>query len=254
MSDLQPPLIEDRFVFFVDFLGFSDAVKGWDEKKAPALLQLLRRLAASQSSHSIEGAPEADGSYKIKISPELTTFSDLVVVSYRMAALDEVEAHIQTQLDSLWIDMILQEVQRLTGAIARHALEIGLLVRGGLSFGELYHEGPVVIGKAMIDAYQLESHVAGYPRIVVDPRLYARIPETSRITRLLSDTDGMLHVNYFEEMLLRAGPDAASWLHSSLQKIDDNIEAHRAGVRFGPLAKWTWLRRQLAEAGASFSA
>jgi len=177
MSDYLTPLIEDRFVLFVDFLGFSDAVKGWDAERAAALLELLRALAASQSSYSVDGAPQTDGSYKINISPEFASFSDHVVVSYRLDALDEVEKHVQIQIDSLWIDMVLQEVQRIAGTIAKSALEIGLLVRGGLSFGELYHEGNVVIGKAMIDAYGLERGVAFYPRIVVTPTLYARIPE-----------------------------------------------------------------------------
>jgi len=37
------------------------------------------------------------------------------------------------------------------GAIADMALRIGLLLRGGFSFGQLYHRGGVVFGEAMVD-------------------------------------------------------------------------------------------------------
>jgi hypothetical protein len=43
-------------------------------------------------------------------------------------------------------------------------------LRGGLSFGPLYHESNVIFGPAMNQAYELEQR-AEYPRIVVDPRM-----------------------------------------------------------------------------------
>jgi hypothetical protein len=92
-----------------------------------------------------------DGSYRISITPELTTFSDLVVVSYGMGALQPAEEEAQIELESLWIDMVLQEIQRICARIAKTALDIGLLIRGAVSFGELYHEGSVVLGSALIE-------------------------------------------------------------------------------------------------------
>lgn len=46
----------------------------------------------------------------------------------------------------------------------------GLLTRGGIANGLIYINDKVVFGKALIDAYRLESKMAIYPRIVLSPK------------------------------------------------------------------------------------
>jgi hypothetical protein len=41
--------------------------------------------------------------------------------------------------------------------VAEKGLRTGLFIRGGFSFGQLYHENGVVYGEAMVDACQFES-------------------------------------------------------------------------------------------------
>ena len=43
----------------------------------------------------------------------------------------------------------------------------GVLTRGGLSVGDLRHKDGIIFGPAMNEAYELESQVATYPRIVL---------------------------------------------------------------------------------------
>ena len=46
----------------------------------------------------------------------------------------------------------------------------GVLVRGGLTFGKISVRNGSIFGPAFIEAYDLESKVAVYPRIVVSPQ------------------------------------------------------------------------------------
>lgn len=43
-----------------------------------------------------------------------------------------------------------------------------VLLRGGITIGDLYHDGSIVYGSAMNEAYLLESKKAKYPRIIAD--------------------------------------------------------------------------------------
>ncbi len=43
----------------------------------------------------------------------------------------------------------------------------GIMIRGGVTIGDLYHRNNIVYGPAMIEAYRLESKCAIYPRIIM---------------------------------------------------------------------------------------
>ena len=81
MSDNDLPLV-DRFTLFFDFLGTSDATS-WEAERLYPFLDLLIALGGQlPSSQDLNGSAQEDGGYKFTIVPEVTTFSDNVVVSY----------------------------------------------------------------------------------------------------------------------------------------------------------------------------
>ncbi|WP_331701786.1 hypothetical protein [Paenibacillus sp. IITD108] len=47
-------------------------------------------------------------------------------------------------------------------------MSVKVMMRGGITYGKLYHSDGIVYGLAMIDAYNLESKCAIYPRVVVN--------------------------------------------------------------------------------------
>jgi hypothetical protein len=80
-DDDGPPLF-DRFTLFFDFLGSSMATS-WPKDRLYPFLDLLIAIAAQmQSTQDIDGSAQQDGSYRIRITPEVTAFSDNIVVSY----------------------------------------------------------------------------------------------------------------------------------------------------------------------------
>src|SRR5262249_12721319 len=103
------------------------------------------------------------------------------------------------------------------------------------------------MGEAMNDTYRLERLVASYPRIVVSPRIYSRLPHDERPRRLLQDRDGVLHVNYFPE-LMRQAAGSAERLRAWRTTIDDNITRLEQAQALHQMAKCAWFKDRFEEA------
>jgi hypothetical protein len=140
-ADLSPKY-ERRLVLFIDFLGFKEVVAG--TKGDP---QALKRLIAALDT-------VGDIDVETIKSQQVTQFSDSIVVSYRV---DEVSG-------VFWLlDTMANIIVNLAGR--------GFLLRGAVTVGELYHTSEHVVGPAMVAAYELESKIAKYPRVIIDPQV-----------------------------------------------------------------------------------
>jgi len=132
------PPYERRVVAFYDVLGWRSEIKhaGLDATKIGNLRRLI--LAHSRVLRMPVGAPVS-----------ISTFSDNIVIS------TPVNEHIPYFLRAIAI------MQLMTAAMH-------FLLRGGIVVGDIYHDDEVVFGPALNRAYELESNVAIYPRIVID--------------------------------------------------------------------------------------
>jgi hypothetical protein len=244
----------DHFVLYIDLLGTSDAANNWNEEKIPPLIDLLSEISNSRAAFDIKGNAREDGSYAIDITPDVSTFSDHIVASYPTYIIEEAR-DIHSQLPDLMLDMVLERVQKIVGIIAIKALNIGLLIRGGLTIGKLYHSEGVVFGEGMVDAYKLESRVAIYPRIVVSPRIYSLIPQSNKkllatmsAAKLLKDRDGIWHLNYFSRLdslmqgIGKNQNDIENWRKTSIETIDAQIKSFEKSERLNELEKWSWFK------------
>lgn len=230
----------EHFVLYLDFLGISDAAASGPGERASRLIDVLRTLAASRASFSMDGGAQPDGSYKISATAETSTFSDHIVASFPIPQGLEIP-------EELVIDMYLSLVQDMVGRIAVHALNVGLLVRGGLTIGNLYHSDGVVFGEAMVDAFRLESRVAVYPRVAVSSRIYAKVPPEKR-ERILQDVDGIWHLDYFTK-LLKTFPAAEHkpWIDYCQKMIDHNIASFETAEKWNEFSKWSWFKRNFCQ-------
>jgi hypothetical protein len=109
-------------------------------------------------------------------------------------------------------------------AIVHAALEManrGTFLRGGLTIGDAYYSETTMFGPAMIHAYELESRVAVYPRVVVDPAVVEalkREPLLKMDTHQISDEVAELL------QLLRRDADGVwfvDFLHAALEEVDE---------------------------------
>jgi hypothetical protein len=214
--------LTEHEVLFLDFLGFASAVKHWNDDRMEELVSVLVKIAEAQSDFDIDGKAQSDGSYKITTRSEITTFSDNLIVSYPcLAKPDEIAGDAWEVVAKGWNGMVREQMQNITAQVVMAALDVGLLVRGGLSRGKLYHHGGVVVGEAMVDAYCLEKNVARNPRVVV----------SSRVTDndlLYTDTDQVRCLDYISAMMQLANDrhgDAKAWAQSRLAEIEKTIDA-----------------------------
>lgn len=235
-------LLTEHEVLFLDFLGFASAVKHWNDDRMEELVTVLVKIAEAQSGFDIDGKAQSDGSYKITTRPEITTFSDNLVVSYPcLAKPAEITGEAWEVVAQSWNGMVRERMQNITAQVVMAALDVGLLVRGGLSRGKLYHHGGVVVGEAMVDAYCLEKKVAGNPRIVVSSRI-------SNNDRIFIDTDKVPCLEYIDAMMLLAEDrpgGAKAWAQNRLEEIEMTI-----GVltEHKHKAKWVYFKNNLRHA------
>ena len=77
---------EEHFVAFIDFLGFAAAIADADDEARTKLLTLLVHLSEAQSEFMVETRATPEG-VATEVAPNITTFSDNIVISYPLAKL-----------------------------------------------------------------------------------------------------------------------------------------------------------------------
>jgi hypothetical protein len=231
---------EHRTVAFVDILGFADLVRrsATDTSFLARLSQALRivefqgRAWAAQSASAGAGTTPEDTDFRSQV------FSDCIVLSQRgkMAA-----------------PMFISVAQ-----LAMALLDLGVLVRGGITEGSLYHDDTIVFGPALIDAYHLESKAARFPRVLVSDEVIAtsrqnlvkftdRGPEGAYFASefLRRDSDRLFHVDHLTTALLSPGSVIGAdepELRRRIQRAGAMAlsEFSEAGRSTDVRAKWGW--------------
>lgn len=153
----MPKLFEQRFVAFIDVLGFRGLVARMTAE--PELFRTVR-----DSLKEVQKQAKIFSRYRAALNArkpglvllprksdlQMTAFSDCFVISETFPA---------------W--HVLAAVQ----ALGSLYLQRGILTRGGIVYGPMYQRGTVVFGPAIIEAYELESRAAVYPRILVSKQV-----------------------------------------------------------------------------------
>lgn len=125
----------------------------------------------------------------------ISIFSDNIVIAGGV----ESEAHLGNAF---------KIIQIMTAIIQGNFLFRGLLCRGAITYGKFFKDSVMIWGGALVRAYTLESSVAIYPRIIIDPELVGNLhifpsgPEYSPYW-LKQDIDGLLYVDYLKESFIK---------------------------------------------------
>lgn len=92
------------------------------------------------------------------LQSEMSFFSDSFIFSYKL---------MQQRVDLMDIYMALHEISFFVFQL----LSMGFFVRGGLTYGDVYHNGNVCFGPALVKSVSLEG-TAVYPMISIDPHFF----------------------------------------------------------------------------------
>ena len=101
-----------------------------------------------------------------------------------------------------------------------------MYLRGGIDIGEFYIDETFVWGEVLLSAYEIESKLARYPRILLSPNVVSIVKTVNDFSSFLLwykklftvDLDGRYYVDYFDF----EGDDGGRF-PSLLQQIKDNI-------------------------------
>ena len=114
----------------------------------------------------------------------------------------------------------------------------GVLLRGSITFGDIFIDDKTVFGPALIRAYELEDQVSIAPRVIVDPevfpllekypvlRAHAVEDEMQYLCHLLKkDADGVWFIDYLRVMAAQVDDQAAylRFLKAHRQLILDRL-------------------------------
>lgn len=120
-----------------------------------------------------------------------------------------------------------------------------LLVRGAISFGSFFSDELMVWGQGLVNSYQLESSIAIFPRIIIDPQYDNNIRDIfgNMITMFTSeDFDGLLFVDPLKRRFLESRDFVEDFLQDNELRIK-NMEKFDSKK----YQKYMWMQKYLEE-------
>lgn len=215
------PDFKKRFIAFLDILGFENLVRQADTD-----------VSARQTVRSAIGILRGANNDREDSGYEFTHFSDSIVLSADVTAVGA--------------RAVFESCCRLSVLLLRH----GLLLRGGLTVGNVIHEpNGMLYGSGMIDAYKLDQRGIP-PRISITPDALEAIEENCTEAfqkRYLQiddyDLSTMIHVLQ-EFARLSRETKALVERRPVANSIAGVISQQSADATLPPdvRAKWRWLR------------
>jgi hypothetical protein len=225
---------EKRVICFLDILGFSEHVENTINQDGIDNEEYINNIndgfEAIRFYLDVDN-PEAFGDTKA------TQFSDSVVISF---PINEESGVFHTLLDVMFVQMNL--------------IIYGLLCRGAITKGKLIHTEKLLFGPALINAYQLESKAALYPRVILDKDIieigmsahashhFKRHERDSIMSLLSKDTDGMYFVDYITkgQGAMDEPDDYPDYLHRLRNIIANGLEKMNPSIRI----KYQWMKEK----------
>ena len=209
---------EDRFVAFIDILGFKDIIynietnPSKDNPQLRTVKSILNFMSdETKESHYWTDLPvyeEKNGNiYECESGhPRLTYISDCIIISTD-GNLDGFKA-------------LSKKIHKI---IADLAVD-GFFCRGAITKGNLFHHDDILFGSAYFKAHKLESE-AIYPRIIVDPDIYNLFDNDPLSPAFYSkDIDGFFYLNLTTWYLFPPYCcDWVSFLHRVREQIIKNL-------------------------------
>ena len=221
---------QTRVIAFVDLLGFSQLIEDTENGKRTesniySAIQLMYDVLFDFEANS-------PGNTSLRISQ----FSDSVVMSVYFKELD---------------GLILM-IKHLRYIQQRLLEDYNILLRGGITCGDLIHTNTTLMGPAMIEAYHMEcdKDKAIYPRIIVDDtvlQLWNKGLEVFNATDvpenlfMREDSDSYVYIDYLEDLDHELANDG-QWFYDAIRKlIDKNIYSTKPSI----VQKYKWLEGKL---------
>lgn len=180
-------------ISYFDILGFKYLINERNDnaEKIYGILENMRR----------EANPDVlkDG----LTQTEYTAFSDTIVRSTNI---------LNEQNSNLPLGLLFDELHDVAYAQTQMIFS-NVIIRGAITAGDLYHKDDIIFGPGLIKAYNMESNISRYPRIIIDPDVlmahiktpflkshsHSHAQDREYILGLISqDFDGLWYIDYLK--------------------------------------------------------
>lgn len=165
---LTDKFYQEVFVCYIDILGFKDIINSSVPGRTK-VEYIFNALAIKSMPYWDNDDPEL----------KVTEFSDHIIVSFPKINLERISQ---------------------ISVIIANLISYQMLCRGAISYGKLYHDNEIVFGPALIEAYELESKVAIFPRIILSEEAFSKLDEESKKIFCL-DFDNNKYFDSFNSIL-----------------------------------------------------
>lgn len=187
-----------RLVAYIDILGFKDIIDSTLYSSGKDNQTMMKYLLLTYKQLKRVFKPEYYTVARrypyiipiVKNSKIVTTFSDSIVVSFSME-------------EPKLLSDVLAEIHLMVKTLIWR----GMICRGAITIGKLFHTPSVVFGPALVDAYLSETKHAKYPRIILCNSLSKIIRQNVLNDKfgdlygvndfILQDDDGLSFIDYF---------------------------------------------------------
>ncbi|MCI5130645.1 MAG: hypothetical protein D3904_03795 [Candidatus Electrothrix sp. EH2] len=247
-------MYEQRLVAFIDILGFKEIIRKSENdsnllKMVMDSVEFLKTFEVPESWNialiEIEECAQKKNleQFKIESNVQCSCFSDSVVVSVSCDDINVNEA----------ASTLIANLSLLGAALIKN----GILIRGGMTVGKLIHyDNGIVLGQGMIDAYELESKLAKYPRIILSSKLIEKLnypilkkrdryPYHQYIKRYKDGLAGFSQLRYFQVLqsweeyaLVQLTSDLAKTKNTIVTGLNEKFENP------GVYEKYLWLKSE----------
>lgn len=202
------PAYSERYIAFVDILGFRSIVANFAAQRAkivprafPGPLDVRELLRIVHKPSALDGVLNFE-----KADFRAQSISDAVAMS--------------AAVNPEGLSQIFSAVRGL----ALRLLETGILIRGAVTKGRLWHDDEAVFGEGLVRAYDTESKVARYPRVMVTRDVIDDInafAERELLKRVFKHTTKRADDGPFFLDILEGFTRAEDWLSraQSIQKV-----------------------------------
>jgi hypothetical protein len=187
-----------KVIAYLDLLGFANYITLTD-KTAYQKREKIQRL---KNLFELVKELTKNSSYTVTKARKVTNFSDLIVISF---AADDFKSVYEE----------LKEIQLLCVNCANR----GFLVRGSIIYGDIIHNGNMIFGPGLVQAYENEK-LAKHPRIIIEDAIIRDCFEANQggfdLKSVASkDYDGLYFIDYFVK--------AKSSLDAATKEYDKHI-------------------------------
>ena len=199
-------MYEWAIISFIDILGFRHLVESSPPEVVSAALDSLEEFTNAGK------IPESDH------LPRVYSFSDSII---RVRSLLPY-AQKQHPIGLLFYELL--DLVRIQALLS----DSGNLIRGGVTLGQISISSNRVFGPGFIEAYDIESKYARYPRIIVSQKALKELEDTDR--PLSECSDRSYDKEYVRQNLRQA--DDGFWFVDYLTSIATELDPPEAYVSF----------------------